>query len=45
MRYKRNRTGLPHRQRDGGRDDPIGIGAALEDPEAGGAAAILTGYL
>jgi hypothetical protein len=32
MRFKRNRTGFVLRQRDGGREGPIGIDAALENP-------------
>src|SRR6516225_375913 len=40
MRFKRNRKDLLHRQGDGGREDPIGIETALEDPEPSGVAAI-----
>jgi hypothetical protein len=40
MRFKRSRTGLPLRQRYGGREDPIGIEAGLEDPDPSGVVAM-----
>jgi hypothetical protein len=40
MRFKWNRSDLPLRQRDGGREGSIGIEATLEGPEPGGVAAI-----